>query len=150
MSQHKTSVREWMTRNPITVAADASVTSAYGLMQHHNIRRLPVVGRDGALAGIITRSDIHQVVPFFRDESERVDAMFSLAGMTVAEIMTAGPTTVAPDDPIQRAARRMIAQHVSGLPVVEGGRVVGIITESDIFRLVVESWPDDEAGERPA
>lgn len=143
MSHHKSSVRDWMTKEPVTVAVDASVINAYGVMQRQNIRRLPVVDQHNFLVGIITRSDIHQVVPFFRDENERVDAMFSLAGMTVEEVMTRAPATVGPDEPIQQAAKRMIALHVSGLPVVSDGQVVGIITESDIFRLVVESWDDE-------
>lgn len=144
MSHHKVSVEEWMNKSPVTVGIETSVISAYGLMQRQGIRRLPVVDENGLLAGIITRSDIQQVAPFFRDDEQeqKVDAMFALAGMTVAEVMTRNPITVAPTDTIQRAAKQMIAIKVSGLPVVTDGRVVGVITESDIFRFVVESWDD--------
>lgn len=133
-----------MTANPVTILLDTPLINAYRVMDDRGLNRLPVLGQDGTLTGIITRSDIQQVIPFFQSDSERVDALFSLAGMTVQEIMTRNPVTVAPDDPIHLAAKQMIARKISGLPVVEAGRVVGIITESDIFRLVVDSWSDDD------
>jgi CBS domain-containing protein len=64
----------------------------------------------------------------------------------VRDVMTYDPITVDPEDTIQEAAERMLEYEVSGLPVISGNRPVGIITESDIFRLVVESWAETEAG----
>jgi acetoin utilization protein AcuB len=121
------------------------VINAYALMERRGIRRLPVVDKDGLLCGIITRSDVQQVAPFFKDANERVDAMFALAGKVVEEIMTANPITVSTHDPIQLAAKRMITSRVSGLPVVRSAQVVGIITESDIFRYVVGTWSEAES-----
>ncbi|MCG8351972.1 MAG: CBS domain-containing protein [Chloroflexales bacterium] len=134
-----------MTKDPATVTMETSVINAYALMERRGIRRLPVVAEDGVLRGIITRSDVQQVAPFFKDAEERVDAMFALAGKVVEEIMTDNPITVAPHDPIQLAAKRMSTARVSGLPVVRSSQVVGIITESDIFRYVVSTWSDPEA-----
>lgn len=143
MQRHTSHVRDWMTPEPLTVQADTSLIEAYTLMQRHAVRRLPVVDQHQTLIGIITRSDIQQVLPFVAEERERMDALFALAGMSVEEIMRRDPITVAPYQAIQDAAQRMIAAHISGLPVVEAGRVVGIITESDIFRLVVAAWSAD-------
>ncbi len=143
MHQPKTTVREWMAPDPVTISADTSLLSAFELMQTRVIRRLPVVDPMGRLCGIITRSDVYQAVPIVRGDINRTEAAFALAGRTVEDIMTADPVSVTPDEPIQNAARQMIARKISGVPVVEDGKVVGVITESDIFRLVVESWLDE-------
>lgn len=145
MVHHKTLVQEWMSVNPLTVATDTSLMHAYSLMRTRSIRRLPVVDEQGHLVGILTASDIEKVLPFVDHDANQVDALFTLAGRTVDEIMTRNPVFVAPDDPIQRAARRLIARKVSGLPVVSAGKVVGVITESDIFRMVVAEWGEEEA-----
>jgi acetoin utilization protein AcuB len=143
MTQPKGTVRDWMTSDPITITSDASLLHAYEVMHSRRIRRLPVVDASGQLFGMLTHSDIQQVLPFTRSVTDHADIVFGLAGQTVAEIMTPNPYTVGPDDPIGHVAKQMISRKISGLPVVTDGRVVGIITESDIFRLVVESWPEE-------
>jgi acetoin utilization protein AcuB len=137
-------VAEWMTENPVTVTPDFSVLAAYERMRARGIRRMPVVDKDGKLVGIITRSDIEQVMNHPRSEEERRIARFSLAGQTVAELMTPNPITVAANDSIGKAAAMMIRARVSGLPVLEQDQLVGIITESDIFRLVASTWAAEE------
>jgi acetoin utilization protein AcuB len=139
MSRHLTEVRDWMTDDPVTIAAHVSLYNAYNLMIENDIRRLPVVDRRGNLMGIITLSDVVKTVAFTRD-SAKVESDLLANTQTVAAIMTDAPITVAPDETIQDAAETMLDNQVSGLPVVDGDRLVGIITESDIFRLVVESW----------
>ncbi|ABY36613.1 MAG TPA: CBS domain-containing protein [Chloroflexus aurantiacus] len=139
-------VAEWMTENPVTVTPDFSVLAAYERMRARGIRRMPVVDKDGALVGIITRSDIEQAMSHPRSEEERRMARFSLAGQTVAEYMTPNPITVAADASIGEAAAMMIRARVSGLPVMDNGRLIGIITESDIFRLVASTWAAEESG----
>lgn len=139
-------VAEWMTENPVTVTPDFSVLAAYERMRARGIRRMPVVDKDGTLVGIITRSDIEQAMSHPRSEEERRLARFSLAGQTVAEYMTPNPITVAADASIGEAAAMMIRARVSGLPVMDNGRMIGIITESDIFRLVASTWAAEESG----
>lgn len=139
-------VAEWMTENPVTVTPDFSVLAAYERMRARGIRRMPVVDKDGTLVGIITRSDIEQAMSHPRSEEERRLARFSLAGQTVAEYMTANPITVTADASIGEAAAMMIRARVSGLPVMDNGRLIGIITESDIFRLVASTWAAEESG----
>jgi acetoin utilization protein AcuB len=140
-----------MTPNPITIPMDVGLLDAYYLMLTHDVRRLPVVDNsgvgDGELVGIITRSDILQILPVVPDEQEHSEAEQALADMPIEEAMTWDPVTVRPDHTIQMAAELMLEFQISGLPVVDAGEIVGIITESDIFRLIVESWsePDTEA-----
>lgn len=133
--QYQILIREWMTPDPITAREDMSLMGAFDLMKRRNIRRLPVIAGD-TLVGIVTRSDIQQLIPCAEDQ------MFALAGRTVDEIMTRNPVTITPEQDIKDAAEEMIEHRVSGLPVVDGDRLVGIITESDIFRLVVNSWAE--------
>ena len=145
MKQPKGTVRDWMTANPITTTAETSLLRAYELMQERTVRRLPVVDAAGGLVGIITRSDLLQILPFAREGASHSELVFAFAGQSVEDLMTPNPISVAPDDSIGRVAKQMITRKVSGIPVVSNGRVVGIITESDIFRVVVESWPDEQA-----
>ncbi|MEF3274923.1 MAG: CBS domain-containing protein [Chloroflexus sp.] len=137
-------VAEWMTENPICVSPDFSVLAAYERMRARGVRRMPVVDKQGNLVGIITKSDIEQAMSHPRDDEERRLARFNLAGQTVAELMTPNPLTVSSSDSIGKAAAVMVRARVSGLPVVDDGRLVGIITESDIFRLVASTWAAEE------
>lgn len=139
MRRHLTEVRDWMTEEPVTIAPQLSLYEAYNRMIENDIRRLPVVDRRSNLLGIITLSDVVKTAAFTRDSS-KVESDLLANKNTVAAIMSEAPFTVAPDDTIQEAAELMLDNQVSGLPVVDGARLVGIITESDIFRLVVESW----------
>ena len=137
-----------MTPNPITIPKDVGLLDAYYLMLTHDVRRLPVMDDagegNGELVGIITRSDILQILPVIPDKQERSEAEQALAQMPIEEAMTWDPVNVAPDHTVQTAAELMLEFQISGLPVVGAGEIVGIITESDIFRLVVESWSEPE------
>lgn len=140
MDRAKQRVADWMSRDPLTAAPDLSASEAYERMRQRGVRRMPVLDANGTLVGIITRSDIEAAVALPRDEAGWRSARFALAGTVVADLMTADPTTVPAAEPIAAAAAAMIQARVSGLPVLQDGRLVGIITESDIFRLVVADW----------
>lgn len=140
--RHLTEVQDWMRENPVTITPDATLAEAQELMAEHEVRRLPVV-ENGELVGIITYSDILRQIPPLRDEEEVDHAAVLLSQRTVGEVMTYSPITINPSATIQEAAERMLEYQVSGLPVVRNNKVVGIITESDIFRLVVESWSEE-------
>ncbi|HQY93230.1 MAG: CBS domain-containing protein [Caldilinea sp.] len=139
--RHLTEVQDWMRENPVTIAPDATLAAAQELMSEHEVRRLPVVER-GELIGIITNSDILRQIPVTADEADDATRVL-LTQHIVREVMTYSPMTINPSATIQEAAERMLEYQVSGLPVVRNGKVVGIITESDIFRLVVESWAEE-------
>jgi CBS domain-containing protein len=130
-------VQDWMTENPATISPEATLAEAYNLMLEREVRRLPVVERD--LVGIITLRDILQVTPV-TGEDDDTETRLLLTEKCVRDVATYDPITINPSATIQEAAERMLEYQVSGLPVVRNGKIVGIITESDIFRLVVESW----------
>jgi acetoin utilization protein AcuB len=140
MKRHLSQVNDWMTRDPITITSDASLAVAWDLMQEQGVRRLIVADRE--FLGIVTLSDILRVMPL-REETNDRETRLLMTTRRVRDVMTYDPVTVDPEDTIQEAAERMLEYEVSGLPVLDGERVVGIITESDIFRLVVESWAEE-------
>ena len=142
MGKQRTQVADWMTSNPVTATMDMSLAEAYELMSENEIRRL-LVTRDGELVGIITMSDILRTIPALLVEADRETRLLR-GTQQVREVVTRDPVTVDPEDTVQDTAERMLEYQVSGLPVVDGRTPVGIITESDIFRLVVESWADGE------
>jgi CBS domain-containing protein len=134
-----------MTPNPITVSSDTPLPEAHNLMEKHKIRRLLVVD-DSELKGIVTRGDIRGAEPSEATSLSIFEIHHLLSRLTLKKIMTTDVIVVGPDDPVGKAARLMYENKIAGLPVVEEGRVVGIITESDIFRMVVELWEKEAAG----
>ncbi|NUN47421.1 MAG: CBS domain-containing protein [Candidatus Brocadiae bacterium] len=119
-------VREWMSAPVLTIQSRVPAAVALEFMEKHNIRRLPVV-ESGALVGIVTRSDLNTL--FGKRKADR-----HLQKKSVEEVMTPGPWTVSPDDTFESAALLMLRHKISGLPVVSSNKVVGILTESDVFR----------------
>ena len=133
-------VRDWMTADPTTVKPDTSVIEAYHLMIAQRIRRLPVVD-EGNLVGIVTLSDLHQPKPFKKFSMSFLEMSDQLSHITVGEMMTPQPVTIDENTTLGQAAQKMLEHKISGLPVINSvGHLAGIITESDIFRLVVEEW----------
>ena len=118
---------------------ETEITEAYQLMLADQIRRLPVVASD-RLVGIVTLSDLYRVFDLFSSTEQTTSQ--SLEHTTVKEVMTPNPVTVAEDATIGEAAQKMLENKISGLPVVDpvGVNLVGIITESDIFRIVAQEW----------
>lgn len=142
MKRRISQVQDCMTEKPIVISPGAPLVDAYTLMFDNEIRRLPVV-KDRGLVGILTLSDIHRTIPPYLDSAD-VQTGLALAARKVGDVMANDPITIAPEDTIQEAAARMLEYQVSGLPVVLNERVVGIITESDIFKLIVNGWTREE------
>ena len=120
-------VRDRMSRPAVTVRQDADFQKALALMQEKKLRRLPVVDDDSQLVGIIVERDL--LVAAMRYLQSRVE---------VGDLMTRNVVTIGPDADLNEVARTMLERKIGGLPVVEHGRLVGIITESDIFKRFVE------------
>jgi acetoin utilization protein AcuB len=144
-------VSMWMTRELATVRLETPVTEAAQLMARQKVRRLLVVEKwaDGLhLQGILSAKDvIHAFPPHINPFAiEGPDAR--LTPTTVGQIMTAAPRTTTPDTPIEEAAAVMCQHKIGALPVVRGKTLVGIITESDIFRALVSLLGSDEKGAR--
>jgi acetoin utilization protein AcuB len=133
-------VSMWMTRELVTIGPDTSITAAAALMAQRQIRRLPVVEQHEGGAhpvGIITATDIlhaypPEVNPFAINPSDTREAH-----VTAAQIMSRALQTVAPETPIEEAARLMRNSKISTLLVVQKMKLLGLITESDIFRAFV-------------
>jgi acetoin utilization protein AcuB len=148
-------VSMWMTRDVLTTEPDASLLSVAQAMARKKIRRMPVTatGSDGKkVLGIISSTDIwrafpRDVNPFSLDG--KVPAQIAGLPASVAEVMTRDPLTTTSEAPIEDAARIMRDRKIGGLPVLSNGHLVGLITESDIFRAFVELFePQGEDGVR--
>lgn len=132
-------VREWMTSPVITVSPYASISAAHQIMKEHRIRRLVVTEND-RLLGIITIGDVREASPSDATTLSIWELNYLWAQLTVEKMMTANVITVNPECPIIDAAELMLDHKISGLPVVDSnGKLVGILTESDIFRMLVKS-----------
>jgi CBS domain-containing protein len=129
-------VAEWMSTPPLIIAPSMSLEAAQRLMQRQHVRRLPVVA-DGRLIGIITWGDLRAAQPSVATTLSVYESRALLDKVTVAACMTRDPLTVTPDAPVLDAAQLILDHKVSGLPVVADGSVVGVITESDLFRLLL-------------
>jgi acetoin utilization protein AcuB len=129
-------VKDWMTPDPITVSSQVPLPKAYWLMIENNIRRLPVVDK-GDLVGIVTREDLRRVEPVSTVGLDMICVSDMLSKLPVRQVMVANPMTVESSDTLLHAANIMLDQKISALPVVHGGELVGIITESDIFRALI-------------
>ena len=133
-------VRDWMIPDPITVRPETALPEAHRLMTAHSIRHLPVV-RDGRLVGIVTLGDLRGAEPSGAVSLSMWEVSYLLAQLPVEEIMTPDPLTISEDATLGEAAQLMMAHKVGGLPVVDSAAaLVGIITECDIFRMVVQDW----------
>jgi CBS domain-containing protein len=110
------------------------------MMMERCVRRLPVVD-GGKVVGIVTLGDLREARPSPATSLSIYELNYLLSKLTVGEVMTHTPYTVAPETPIQVAARIMLDRKVGGLPVVDAhSRPLGIITESDVFRMLTEKW----------
>jgi len=127
-------VKDWMTKDPITITDETSMMKAIHLMKQNRFRRLPVM-HEGRLVGIVSDRDLKEASPSKATTLDVHELYYLLAELLVRDIMTRDPVTVAPDDTVEHAAQIMLENTISGLPVVDGqGKVVGILTQSDVFR----------------
>lgn len=133
-------VRDWMTRQPITIHPQQTLPQAHKLMKTKKVRRLPVMEGD-RLVGIVTFGDIREAEPSDANSLSIYEINYLIGLLTVDSIMTRDPITINQNATIAEAAKLMIDHKVGGLPVVDDeNSVVGIITESDICRVVVEEF----------
>ena len=144
-------VRDYMDADPITVTPEATVEEVARILGEHELHGLPVVDPNGGVLGIVTENDLvitdeqgdlhvpHYVelfgglipIPPFRN----VDARLKKAvAATASQMMSADPATVSPDDDVHAAAHVIVETGHNRIPVVEGGRLVGVISRADVVR----------------
>jgi acetoin utilization protein AcuB len=127
-------VRETMTPDPIVVHPDTSFGDAMELLRTKKIRRLPVVDDKGVLVGIVVEKDLLKAAPSPATTLSVYEIPYLLSKLKIKDIMTKRVITVEEDWPLEEAARVMVEHKIGCLPVVRGNKVIGIITETDIFR----------------
>lgn len=131
-------VRDYMTRSVITILPTASVEDAFHIMQEKRIRHLPVQDYDSTLLGMVSERDLLLVSPSPTAAITLHEMLYELAQVRILSIMQENPVVVAPDAPLEEAARLMVEHKIDALPAVEKGALVGIITEADIFQIFLE------------
>lgn len=133
-------VMDWMTSDPITIIPETTLPKAHRLMMEHSIRRLPVM-KNKAVVGIVTLGDVRGAEPSGATSLSIWEINYLISRLKIEEIMTPRPLTVPMTATLGEVAQLMLEHKVSSLPVLdEKGQLVGIITESDIFRKVVRDW----------
>lgn len=139
-------VKDWMTDDVVTVTPETTLPEAHQIMTDQGIRRLPVVDKHRRLVGIVTRGDVRGAEPSQATTLSIWELNYLLSQLKIKEIMTPDPITVLETATVGTAARTMLENRISGLPIVNGrGELVGIITESDIFRMVtLHEWGVEE------
>jgi acetoin utilization protein AcuB len=137
-----------MTRNPITIKPDVPIAEAMEWMRREKVRRFPVVDDKGKLVGIVTHGDLLHASPSSVTSLNVWEVTYLLSQVKVKDVMTKDVITVCEDCPIEEAARIMADNKISGLPVMRDGLLVGIITESDLFKVFLETFGAREKGVR--
>lgn len=142
-------VRDRMSAEPITIKPDTPFQDALKLMHEHQFRRLPVVDKSGKLVGIVSERDLLYASPSPATSLSVWELNYLLSKLEVEEIMTKDVVSVTPDTPLEDAAHVIADHKIGGVPVVdENNHVVGVITETDIFKTFVEMFGGGESGLR--
>ena len=130
-------VRDWMTKDPLTVAPDTPVLEAINLLRNKGFRRLPVV-KGGKLVGLVTDKDLKDAMPSKATTLSVWEMNYLLSKLTVQEVMAKPVITVEADAPLEKAALLMEEKKIGGLPVMDGEKLVGIITVTDVLSAFIE------------
>ncbi len=141
-------VGERMTRNPVTILDTASIDDGIHLMRERKVRRLPVLDESGKMVGIVSDKDLLHAAPSPATSLSVYELHYLLAKLTIKQVMSSPVISVTPDTPLEEAARVMADNKIGGLPVTEGDRLVGIITETDVFKILVELLGARAPGQR--
>ena len=142
-------VKMWMSTDVVTVEAETPILEARDLMKQHNVRRLPVM-KGKHLVGIVTQGDIQEAGPSDATSLSIWELNYLLARTKVQDIMTSEDDliTISPNDPVEQVALLMRERKVGSLPVLDGTDLVGIITESDIFSVLLSVMGVRKGGSR--
>ena len=138
MSPTRLQVRDVMSRDVHTVRRNDKLAIADGLMKQERVRHLPVLDEDGEVCAVVSQRDLFRgALLRALGYGSRAEELM-LSQVVVKEAMSAEIETTAPDTPVADAARLMIERKIGCLPVIENGRLVGIVTETDFVRLVAD------------
>jgi acetoin utilization protein AcuB len=141
-------VRDFMTKKPISLSPDDNLPLAINVSRKNHIRHLPVVDEYGKLVGIVVEKDLLSNQPSPATTLSVYEIYALLESLRIRQIMSRPVITVTGDCPIEEAARIMVENKISCLPVMDGEKLVGIITETDVFKVLVEVLGGHEDGFR--
>jgi acetoin utilization protein AcuB len=141
-------VGERMSHPVLTVKPSMPIAEALNFMHTEHVRRLPVVGARGELLGIVTEKDLLNASPSEASTLSVWEVSYLLSKITVERIMNRKVITVEENMPIEEAARIMADNKIGSLPVLRGGELIGIITETDLFKIFLELLGARESGVR--
>jgi len=139
-------VRQWMSNPAIVAPETMTLPETRRLMREQRIRRLPVVDADGQLVGIVTEGDINRVSDSHVTDVRDFNLYHRIADLPIHDLMTHDVVTVRPDASLGEVARQLLDHRIGGVPVIEQGRIVGVITESDLFRVIVTTYQTTRRG----
>ncbi len=129
-------VAKIMTTEVVAIEPQNSIATAIRLMRQGQLRRLPVVD-NGVLVGIVTSGDLRRITGLASILKDPSQDNFLWHHIPVANVMSRNPISLSPDTPISEAARLLVAHKIGGLPIVDDGRLVGIITTSDLLETLM-------------
>ncbi len=138
-------VKHWMSKILITIDQDETMNSAIKLMKENGIKRLPVTKR-GRLVGILSQSDIKEASPSKATTLEIHELTYLLSQIKVKDIMTKNPITISVNETAEEAALKMHENRIGCLPVMDGEILAGIITETDLFKVLIDLTGIKEGG----
>ncbi|MBI4161447.1 MAG: CBS domain-containing protein [Acidobacteria bacterium] len=131
-------VKAWMKAPVHTLTEEASLMDAIHLTRRHHIRHVPIVRNGATLVGIVSDRDIMKYSPSILTEKDPAQFQRVLEQTKLARIMTREPTTVAPTTPLREAVEIFCLKKIGALPVIAGGKLVGIVTDTDMLRAFLE------------
>jgi CBS domain-containing protein len=142
-------VRDIMTRNPFNIELEAPLGTAIEVMVAQRIRHLPVVDDRGAVVGIITDRDLRSLVlspvleQYLSEAARRRlrGVVGTIESLRVKDAMTCNPLTTTPDMPVTQAAALMLEKSIGSLPVIENGKLIGIVTDRDAVKALAMNVP---------
>ena len=137
-----------MTRNPVFVSPDMSINDVRSLMQKEKIGHVPVLDKDKTLVGLITREDLFKASPSAATTLDMYEISYLLSKMTAREIMVKNVITATENDVVEEAARIMADKNIGCLPILREKLLVGIITDTDLFRVFVNAFGARHSGIR--
>ncbi len=135
---HRVRVRDFMTKDPVTLRQDDLLRQAVEIVMVRRIRHIPVLDEGGALVGIVTDRDVQGTLPSPLSAAAPEEYEALLETTPLSRIMTRNVITVGADDLAAEAVETLLADRIDGLPVLEGGRLVGIFTVRDALRAYLE------------
>jgi acetoin utilization protein AcuB len=135
--ENKMLVKDWMSKDIISIEPNDSMHNATKLLKEHNIKMLPVINNN-KLVGVVTDRDLKQAMASDATSLEIHELVYLLMKIKIKDIMTKKPITVHRDFTVEETAEILLHNRISGVPVVDGrGNVVGIITQTDLFRVLI-------------